>query len=536
MKTLVFFSFFITILNSNHLLAQKKIIKIIPNDSAHQKIIDNIFPKELKAKNNHNYLKDSISEALKNYGYFYHKLDSIKEIENKKLFYINLGKQIDSVRISTSDKNITLHISELKSFLQKVNDNLEKKGKSFSKTKLTNIQLNKNILKAKLTIHTSQKRTLDRIIIKGYDKFPKSYLRHYLRIKNKPVFNKDLINQISQNLKGIPFVNEIRNPEILFSKDSTVVYLYLEKIKNSSFDGLLNFSSDDNFSISGNINLELNNILNTGESFNLNWNSSADDRQNLNLKTFIPYLFNSPISNQTYFEIYRQDSTFLNSKLNTSLLYDFNPKTKIGVSFETQTSTNTLTEINNSISNFSSSFIGLLFSFKSLRKNLFNEPKFTFQIQSLLGSRTDDMDAVQNQIKLNFSGSYTYNLNQKNAIYIRNESNFLFSNNFLLNETYRFGGANSFRGVDQQSILSSKYSFVNIEYRLLTSNNSYLYSISDIGVSQNISKKTEHLFSYGLGYSYIRKRTNINISISKSNQKNNSNNGLNLAITFKNYF
>jgi len=473
---------------------------------------------------------------LKNNGYFYHKLDSIKEVENKKLFYINLGKQIDSVKISTSDKNITLHISELKSFLQKVNDNLEKKGKSFSKVKLTNIQLDKDILKAKLTIHTSQKRTLDRIIIKGYDKCPKSYLKHYLRIKNKPVFNKDLINQISQNLKGIPFVNEIRNPEILPSKDSTVVYLYLEKIRNSSFDGLLNFSSDDNFSISGNINLELNNILNTGESFNLNWNSSADDRQNLNLKTFIPYLFSSPISNQTYFEIYRQDSTFLNSKLNTSLLYDFNPKTKIGVSFETQTSTNTLTEINNSISNFSSSFIGLLFSFKSLHKNLFNEPKFTFQIQPLLGSRTDNMDTTQNQIKLNFSSSYTYNVNQKNAIYIRNESNFLFSNSFLLNEAYRFGGANSFRGVDQQSIFSTKYSFFNIEYRLLTSNNSYLYSISDIGVSQNISKKIEHLFSYGLGYSYIRKRTNINISISKSNQKNNSNNGLNLAITFKNYF
>ncbi len=546
MKQVLFSFILLFFFIAKNIFAQKGFLKISSKDSIESSFLQKfILNKELKIHKNRFSQIDSISEELKQQGYFYTAIDTIVYSEGKHTAFLTLGKKIDSIqlsylkskgnkRYSYLKNTIKIHISELKTFLEKMVAKLEKEGKSFSKIKLTNIRSSGDIITASILINESEIRTVDRVIIKGYENFPRSYLIHFLNLKKGIVFNKQLIQQISDNLKGLSFVEEIKPSEVLFRNDSTIVYLYIKKTKNNSFDGLLNLNSNTNNRIeaSGNINLSINNILNSGERFHLNWNANGNNRQNFNLKFFIPYFFNTPISNRTQFEIHRQDSTFLNSKFNTSLLYGLSSKTRIGLSFENLNSTNILVnQTKNNISNFSSVFFGLHFSYQSFKKDIFLNPKVTFQLKPFAGSRNSDLKRT-NQIMLQFSCSYIFDFNSKNSIYLRNETGLLFSENYLTNELYRIGGINSLRGFEQQSIFTPKFSFFNIEYRLLTSSNSSLYSITDIGFGQNIDKKNNTFLGYGIGYLFTRKKSTINLSFITSSNDNK----LNLSIIFRNYF
>ena len=68
-------------------------------------------------------------------------------------------------------------------------------------------------------------------------------MKHYLKYSNKDDFNFDVIKKKSEEINKLGFVRQIKDPEILFKKDSTIIYLYLEKVKNNSFDGFIGFAT-----------------------------------------------------------------------------------------------------------------------------------------------------------------------------------------------------------------------------------------------------------------------------------------------------
>ena len=57
-------------------------------------------------------------------------------------------------------------------------------------------------------------------------------------------FNLEKMQSKTDLLDQLPFVQQKRPAEVLFTKDSTSIYLYLEKVKSNRFDGFLGFGSD----------------------------------------------------------------------------------------------------------------------------------------------------------------------------------------------------------------------------------------------------------------------------------------------------
>ncbi|SNR17083.1 BamA/TamA family outer membrane protein [Tenacibaculum jejuense] len=543
MKQTLFLLAYILLVINSFVFSQEQEFKFVFRNASEEKYIQLNKLNQIKSNKSFKKTLDSISYALKLKGYFYNQIDSIVDNKKQKLVYLYFGKKIDSVIITIPDTNPTysntrkeIRTEELPEVLKKINSRLESQGRPFSKSHLEEIKLIDNKIYATLNIKESKKRTLDKILIKGYDKFPKSYLKHFVKVKPKSMINKNLIEQISNRINAIPFIKQKKEPELLFSKDSTLLYIYVEKTKNSNFDGLINFNSEnsDNIEINGNVNLELNNLLNTGEQLHLNWNANGNDRQNLILKSSIPYLFNSAISNESSFEIYRQDSTFLNSNFKTSFLYDINSRIKAGIQFENQDSNETSTT-NLNTPDFSSYFVGLNFSYRSLKLDKYFLPKLFFHFTPLYGQRDINNDS-SNQIKTEIIAGLTFDLNNRSSIALKNHTGLLFSPNFFLNELYRIGGINSIRGFDPQSIFAKKFTFLNTEYRFSTSKDSFLYSIVDPGYFQDIKNNNLFVLGYGIGYAFKRRNSLINLSISSGISKIRNNTPLNLSIIFKNYF
>lgn len=127
------------------------------------------------------------------------------------------------------------------------------------------------------------------------------------------------------------------------------LYLYSKKKQNKSFDGIVNFANKENADILLNsiIDLNLNNILNSGEKFQLFQNSNAEERQEFKLKSESTYLFNFKFTPQLSFSIYKQDSNFLNIKFESKLLYNLNDKLKLGFIYTSETSENLITSVGN---------------------------------------------------------------------------------------------------------------------------------------------------------------------------------------------
>ncbi|KOY50911.1 ShlB/FhaC/HecB family hemolysin secretion/activation protein [Polaribacter dokdonensis] len=491
---------------------------------------ENIVLSEINYPNKH---KDStsieneitrVTNQLKKRGYFLNTVDSIIYTNRKVKAYFSLKEKITSIILEIKpsylvyfNKNklknnkIKIPIENLDKLLSSITSKLDKQGKSFSSVEINNIILNKDELFGLLVIKESKKRTIDKITIRGYEQFSQVYLKMYLRIKKGDIFNEDLIKRTSNLTKRLSFIDQIKEPEILFTKDSTILYIYLRKNQNNSLDALVNFATEENgdFLLNGNIDLELNNILNSGEQFKLFWNRIGQERQEFKLSTSIPYIFKSNITPQIAFSLYRQDSSFTNINFKTSLSYNLNDKNSVSAFYSIENSEN-LESITNDIKEYDNYFIGLNYDYNNLKeKTIYNE--LSFSISTGIGSRKSDNQSFQ-QYNFKSSLSFLIKFNQRNQFYIRNKTGLLESKNYLTNELLRIGGANSIRGFNEQSIFAKQFSFFNFEYRFITNQNSYLYTITDIGGYKQ-ENNYKSLIGLGFGYLFGNDKYTINLAL-----------------------
>ena len=492
-----------------------------------------------------------ISEYLKNLGYFTNTIDSVKNTKQQYIAYFNLNSKIDSAIITTNkgseiylekfkikENTFSIPIEKLQATLSEISTNLELEGKSFSKVKLKNITIKNKTLFAHLIINPSKKRMINKVIIKGYENFPKSYLKNYFNIKSSDIFNQQKISEISEASNNLDFIKEIKSPEILFTKDSTLLYMYLKKHQNNSFDGIIGFASKENGDLlfNGNLEIQLNNILNTGEKFGLFWNSIGEEKQELKLNTETPYIFNSRFSPELTFSIYKQDSTFINSKFDSKIGYHINSKIKLSLTYNAEKSENLKEKLSNNIETYSNYFLGLQLKYSIPKNDYFLNNKFQLDINPSFGSR-ETTNKTTNQFKLEGSTSYLWELNSRNSLFIKNKTGYLNSDSYINNELFRIGGASSIRGFNEQSLFTNKYTFVNLEYRYLTSEKSYLYTITDLA-KVNLNSKKQNLIGLGLGYLFNTSNSQINMSLSlgKAKQQETDLKSIKLTINWKNYF
>ena len=477
---------------------------------------------------------DRVADYLKNRGYFTNTLLRIEKENKKQVAFFSLNNKIEQVVIKvnltteiyfekTAVENgvVILPIHKLAPTLSRISSMLDREGKSFSKVQLKNIFIKHKTVFADLKITPSKKRIIHKVILKGYEKFPSSYVKNYFNIRPTTLFNQQKIREISASAKNLQFITEIKPPEVLFTKDSTSLYLYLRKKHHNSFNGIVSFASKENGDVflNGNIDISLQNILDTGEKFELFWNRIGEEKQEFKVTSEVLYIFNSKLSPNISFSIYKQDSTFLNTKFDSKLFYHFNSKIKFAATYTSEYSENLAEIINNNIETYRNYFLGIQFQYHKPKNDFFFNNQFFLTINPTLGKRKTNEHSLP-QFKIETSASYLWDLNERSSIYVKNKTGYLNSDSFIDNELFRIGGANSIRGYNEQSIYTNSYTYFNLEYRYLTSEKSYLYTISDIGQAE-VNAENKNILGLGLGYLFHTHKNQINIGLiaGKNNKK-----------------
>lgn len=487
---------------------------------------------EISYKRNHRLEKEvyeeinKVHERLKKIGFLTSTIDTIKVTKSLYIAFLNPGLKTDEIIIISPQKkqakgfkidvdSIRLNPVEFEKFTQSLLTKQDQKGNSFSEISYKNPRYKNNTLILELYIAESSRRNIDTVIIKGYKKFPQSFIKNFFQIKDRTTFSKTKIEEISTLTKKLSFVNETKKPQVLFKKDSTHLYLFFNKLESNSFDGIVNFASKEDSNgllLNGNLDLKLNNVLNSGEQFELFWNKVAEEKTEFNIHIRAPYLLKSALTTEIGFNIFRQDSTFLNTTFNFKTEYALNNTSKLSFLFSSEKSTYLLNLDVSNLDSFSNYFAGIEYNSTILSKNNLFKDKFKFNIKSTIGKRKSATDNVT-QFKWNLSSLINLKTSERSYVYIKNESGVLTSNKYLTNELFRIGGANSIRGFNEQSIFTNQYSYLNVEYRYLTSLTSYVYSITDLGLFNDVlTSKLNKPIGFGIGYGFKLNNNHINFA------------------------
>ena len=97
------------------------------------------------------------------------------------------------------------------------------------------------------------------------------------------------------------------------------------------------------------------------------------------------------------------------------------------------------------------------------------------------------------------------------------------SKNLVNNELLRFGGGNSIRGFDDNSIFSDSYTLLKTNLNYYLNDTIYIYTIFDIAnYSDNILNIEKDIYSGGFGFSTLTENGLISVNYSKGNNWGNS--------------
>ncbi|WP_299900886.1 BamA/TamA family outer membrane protein [uncultured Aquimarina sp.] len=413
-------------------------------------------------------------------------------------------KIIEEISKNPSTSEFIIPIEKTENTLQHLTNYLVNQGNTFTNLSLTEIIKKEQKVFAKLISKRGVERKIDDIIIKGYTKFPNSFLKYNSKIRKGSVFNKSDVLKKSQAIDNLGFSKNIKPPEILFEKDSTKVYLYLEKKSANSFDGFLGFSNDsesNNLELNGYLNLNLINNLNFGERLNLIYKSDGNEQQRFQANLFLPYVFKSPIGIEAGLDIFKKDSSFLITEQKLKLNYLINDKNNIALGYKSISSDNLLDEPLPSlnIENYSANFFGISFNHTKRQNNILFPIKNNYLFEIEYGTRNTD-ELKTNQIKGTINIEHIFKLNTRNNIFIKNSSAAIFSEDLFFNELYRFGGINSVRGFEENSINASLFNVFSTEYRYILSNNIYIHTITDYSYFEDETNNiSDNLTSFGFG-------------------------------------
>ncbi len=465
---------------------------------------------------------------LTNQGFFDWLLLEQKKVNDSSfVFKYNLGNSVKSNivyidKLSAEEKSLlqlenntlVIAINKVESFMKEKITLLEKKGYSLANLQLINQRKVDNNVFSELQLKLNSKRNITDIVIIGYDKFPTGIKKAITKKAKKAIFNQDNLKQINDEFDKLQFVSQLKYPEILFTTDSTKIFVYLEKSKPNKFDGFIGFSNDDKskLTFNGYLDLQLQNILNSGEKFNLYWKNDGNKQTSFNLGTELPYLFKTPIGIKANLRIFKQDSTFQNTITDLNLGYYFSYNTKAYLGYQKTNSVDIQNTNSFSLNDFTNTFLTTSFEHVTFSQDNFIFPERTKVFTKIgLGNRTIS-STKSNQFFGQLEVSHHFELNQKNSILIKNQSYYLQSDDYIINELYRFGGINSIRGFNENSLQANIFSGIMAEYRYLAAPNLYIHTITDYGYFQDKTASIDDkLLGLGFGFGLFTKNGLFNL-------------------------
>ena len=419
----------------------------------------------------------------------------------------------------------------------------ENNGYPFATIKFDKINIIEKKINANINLHLNDYFYIDSIEIKGETKTSRNFILKSIGIKKGNTYNEKEIREISAQINAVPFLENIKSPEVYFTNSKATIVVYIKDKKTSVFDGILGLNSNtitNKYELIGELKLDLQNIFKTGEQIIFNWEKVKQNSQNYFVSIKQPYLFRTKIGTIGQLNYYRQDTSFANLNTKIGLTYQINSKSKFTLFAQNLQSNSIHNILDNTIfPSFNSlhiTYYGVSFLYANL-DYVFNPRKgLRLNAEILTGIKTikkesSNLDFAYNQLeekinqqKLALNISYFLPLFNQTTVLIRLNSETTISNQLFENELSQIGGLLTIRGFNEQAIIANTFHILTAEYRYLFSKNSAIFTFLDYAYYENKSNNTfihDTPLGFGLGVNFATNSGIFTLNYSLGKEQNN---------------
>lgn len=516
-----------------HFLSAQKNMKLIFEDNSYQQLKKHPTQEFKDSLSLFNYLNEFQFYAIKK-GFLLASFDEILR-ENATTYRVKftLGEKFHDAVLhlapeelyflkktnGLSEKVIAktpLTPTELSRILTRIHETYLNEGFPFAKVQLDSTKFTHQNLEAEVSIYRGPQLKWQKIHIRGDSSLSVKYVSNLIGIKSGEIYREKDLATISKRIRQVNFLKELKPAEVLFTKEGSELFVYLESVPNSSINGIVGLQPNpttQRLQVTGEVTLKLINVIKKGELLTIDWRAIQPQTQSLKSQLSIPFLFKTPFGVDGKFNLFKRDSTFLELVSNAGVNYFLKGGSYIKAFYQNNSSSLLSGgQSSSTAANFSSvktNSYGLAFYRRQL-DYLPNPSKgFLLNIESSIGSRqAQQTDSSLIEKSTVFRGlveiEFYIPLAKRHVLRLKNESNFYYAPIIYANEVHRFGGLAAQRGFNEQELFSTAQSTLSLEYRFLVDQNSYAFAFFDQSWYENNATKylNDLPYGFGLGFSF----------------------------------
>ena len=397
---------------------------------------------------------------------------------------------------------------ELSEFLRETLLKYTSNGYPFAEVSLKDIEIStENKIRGQLDIVPHNQYYWTDIKLKGNSGISNDFIQTILGIEKNTIYNNNQEKDINQRIGQIAFIESEKPYELLFTDKEVTLYLYLKTKPVNTASGIVGLVSNpitSKYTLTGDVQLKLQNVLNRSENIDIQWRNLQAGTQTLKSNLLFPVLFKMPIGINGQFLLYKRDSTFL--ELKTTLGINYILRSGFTVKFHYQYyQTSILKTINlasSSLANSTTKFYG--FSLKKQTIDFIPSPRkgYIVSIDASIGQRKTDKNTSTTQ-KTEINYQQFIPIFSRHICAIRHQTEFYIAPDYFQNELLRFGGQQTQRGFREDEFNATTRILNSVEYRFLLDKTSYLFLFYDQTWYENKmgTQKRAHPFGFGSGIS-----------------------------------
>lgn len=445
---------------------------------------------------------------------------------------------LEAARIPVGEKEAAPDFPTVRAWQQKMLDYLEEHGHPFGRVYLDSVDIAGSEVSGLLRVDPGPLYRIDSIRVFGEARVSNEFLQRYLEITDGSPYSRKKLDLVSRRIAETGYLQEERPYEITLLGSGSVLNLYLKPRKTSQANVLVGFLPNSNqlggakrFMLTVDANVMLRNALGSGETIGFVWQQLQQRSPRLNLLFEQPYAFHSPFGLNFSFDMYKQDSAFLNLNMNLGTSYRVQ-QNRTATLFLQRRQTN-VTGVNTDLvlqshrlpreADVSSLNLGAGYIFsntdyrfnprkgnefsvtgsagtKKIRRNTLilelvdpNDPSFKFE------SLYDTIQRKAYQFRVVASGAHFLPLGGQSTLKMGVSGGIYQSANYFRNELFQIGGFRLLRGFDEESQFVSRYAIGTLEYRLRVDVNSYFFAFGDGGWGKHLLETHPDHFYLGTG-------------------------------------
>jgi outer membrane protein assembly factor BamA len=424
---------------------------------------------------------------------------------------------------------------ELSRTLIKVFNTYLNNGYPFVHLQLDQLKFDEGNLNAHLNVKRGPYYRWSKLHVKGDSSISVKYISNLLNIKVGDFYNESEISKISNRVKQIAFLREIKPSEVLFKKDGAELFLYIESVPVSAVNGIIGFqpnSTTNKLQFTGDINLKLLDVLNRGELLDVRWQSVREQTQSLNSHVNYPFLFNTPFGIDATFDLYKRDTSFLELAATAGVQYFLHRGSYLKGFYQFNSSSVLSGGENNptfsSLGDVTAHSYGLSYSMQLLDYIPNPTKGINITTEGSIGTRKAIViDTLPPEKSLVYRGKIKIEsfipLHKRHTIRIAAVSEFYGADEIFENEMYRFGGLNSQRGFNEDELFATTMLTGTVEYRFLIDRNSHVFAFFDQSwYEKNYTNYINDTpFGFGVGFSFSTNLGVFSISYALGKQFDN---------------